>query len=607
MAQAIAERITGAENVVWDLSIFYADVDDPRIQQDMDALTAAVDAFAAQYRGRVAALSAAAMVAALQDLEQLHDRAGRLGTFAGLLYSTDTNNARYGALLQKVTEYEAELQQKLLFFELEWNQADDDHAAQVLADPALGKYRHHLEAERRFKPYQLSEIEEQLLVEKSVTGRSAWTRLFTQITSALRLDYDGQQLTLTQALTKLHDPDREVRRKASAAITAALRSRTMELTYIFNVLAADKAAEDKRRGYPTWISSRNLSNKAPDAVVEALIQAVTSNYDIVARHYRLKRVLLGYDELTEYDRYAPLPVKESDTLYRWETAQDIVLKAFSAFSPRFAEVAGRFFADRWIHAPVTPGKRGGAFCSGAVPSAHPYVLVNYDGTARDVMTLAHELGHGIHFYLATEAQGLFGMYTPLTTAEMASTFGEMLVFTDLMAKEPDAEARLAMLAHKIEDSFATIFRQVAMNRFEDGLHTARRTQGELPADRINALWLDTQRAMFGDSVKLGDDYSVWWSYIPHFLHTPGYVYAYAFGELLVLALFNLYRERGAAFVPQFIDVLAAGDSDWPERILARIGVDLTDLNFWNQGLNALRELVEQEEQLAQQVYPDKFA
>lgn len=600
------EKTTGAENVVWDLSIFYKGVDDPAIQRDMDAVAAEVDQFAAQYKGRVAELDAEEMMDAIKALENIYDRSGRIGNFAQLMFSTDTADPRNGALVQKITEYGAQLNQKMLFFDLEWNNTDDAKAQALLNDPTLSEYRHMLEAERRYKPFQLSEIEEQLLVEKSVTGRSAWTRFFTQLTSAIRVDFEGEKLPMTPVLGKLHEPDRETRRKAAEAITAALKDKSMELSYIFNVLASDKASDDKRRGYPSWISSRNLSNKAPDAVVDALIQSVTSNYEIVARHYRLKRTLLGVDQLTDYDRYAPLPINEGDTAYQWEEAKDIVLKAFDAFSPRVAEISARFFDENWIHAPVLPNKRGGAFCAFTVPSAHPFVFVNYEGKARDVMTLAHELGHGVHAYLASEAHGLFGMNTPLTTAEMASTFGEMLVFKDLMSKESDAEARLSMLMHKIEDTFATVFRQVSMNRFENGFHTARRTEGELTPDRIGQIWMETQQAMFGDSVALSENYSKWWSYIPHFLHTPGYVYAYAFGELLVLALFNIYQERGAAFVPQFVDVLAAGDSDWPEQILAKVGVDLTDLNFWNQGLAAVRDLVEQEEQLAREVYPEKF-
>ena len=607
MVDTVMDKPTGAEDVLWDLSVFYQDENDPAIQRDMDALASEVEQFAQDYRGRVGQLDNEELYEALQTLEKIFDQEGRIGGYASLAFSTDTANPKLGALIQKATEFGAQINQKMVFFELEWNQVDDAQAQALIADPLLEKYRHYLQAERRYKPYQLSEVEEQLLSEKSVTGRSAWTRFFTQLTSAMRLDYDGEKLSLTQVLTKLHDADRDVRRKANEAITAALNDKSMELTYIFNVLTADKASDDKRRAYPSWVSARNLSNKAPDDVVNALVQAVTSNYDIVADHYHLKRVLLGVDELTEYDRYAPLPVKDSEITYTWDEARDIVLKAFYAFSPRFGEIAQKFFDENWIHAPVLPNKRGGAFCSPGVPSAHPFVLVNFTGTERDVMTLAHELGHGIHSYLSAEAQGILGLYTPLTTAEMASTFGEMLVFTDLMQKEPDPEVRLAMLAAKIEDTFATVFRQISMNRFEDSLHTARRSEGELSTERINEIWMESQQAMFGDSVNLSEAYSQWWSYVPHFLHTPGYVYAYSFGELLVLALFNIYRERGADFVPQFIEILAAGDSDWPENILAKAGVDLNDLSFWNEGLNALRDLVQQERALAREVYPAKFA
>jgi oligoendopeptidase F len=413
-------------------------------------------------------------------------------------------------------------------------------------------------------------------------------------------------LNQSQILAKVHDPDREVRRKAADALTEGIRSRSMELTYIFNVLVADKAADDKRRHYEQWISARNLSNKAPDEVVEALIQSVTAQYDLVARHYNLKRILLGYDELYDYDRYAPIPAKGEETEYSWSEAREIVSKAYSAFSPRVGEIVARFFNENWIHAALLPNKRGGAFASPTVPSAHPFVLVNFTGQGRDVMTLAHELGHGLHMYLSSEAQGITGLYTPLTTAEMASTFGEMLTFTDLMANEPDPAVRLAMMAQKIEDSFATIFRQISMNRFEDGLHTARRTEGELSAERISEIWMKSQKDMFQGSVNLRDDYGLWWSYVPHFIGSPGYVYAYSFGELLVLALFNLYQKRGAEFVPQYVEVLAAGDSDYPDRILAKIGIDLSDPAFWNEGLEALRKLVEQEEALAREVYPEKF-
>jgi oligoendopeptidase F len=600
MADLVAEKITGAENVVWDLSIFYKSADDPAIDADMQSLSTRFDELAAKYKGKVATLDGEQMAGALKELEKVFDQSGRIGSYVSLLYTTDTSNPAYGALYQKIMEWDSQQEQKLVFFDLEWNDADDGHVEELLAHPAVAQYRHYLESKRRVKPYQLSEEVEQTLIDKSVTGRSAWTRFFTQLMGALRFEYDGQQLNQSQILSKLYEADRETRKKTSDSVTAALKSKSMELTYIFNVLAADKASEDTRRKFASWISSRNLSNKAPDKVVEALVSAVTSNYDIVARHYELKRKLLGLDELTDYDRYAPLPFK-SESEYTWAEAREMVVRSYAAFSPRIGEITERFFNENWIHAALMPNKRSGAFASPAVPSAHPFVFLNYTGKARDVQTLAHELGHGLHMYLSSEAQGLYGLYTPLTTAEMASTFGEMLVFDELMKKETDKKAQLGMLAGKIEDSFATVFRQVAMNRFEDGMHTARRNEGELSTERLSEIWMETQKAMFQGSVKLTDNYKIWWSYIPHFLSTPGYVYAYAFGELLVLALYNLYQKRGAAFVPQYTEVLAAGDSDYPDRILAKVGVDLLDPAFWNEGLNILRGLVEQEERLAKEV------
>ncbi len=606
MADVVLEQKTGAENVIWDLSIFYQKLDDPAIDRDMERVQGMANDFAAKYRGRVAQLDPEEMVDAMVEMEAIYDVSGRIGSYASLNFSTDTTNPQVGRLLQRVREQGAKLAQTLLFFDLEWKAVDDAVAAQLLAHPTLGKYRHPLEADLRYKPYTLSEIEEQLIVEKDVTGAGAWVRFFTQLTSAMRFDWEGEKVNQSKILDKLHSEDRAVREKAAESVTAGLREKQMELTYIFNTLMLDKANEDQRRGYPTWISARNLSNKAPDAVVEALIQAVTSNYDIVARHYQLKRALLGLDELRDYDRYAPLKIDAPEANYSWEEARQVVHSAYTAFSPRLGEIVNRFFDENWIHAPVLPNKRGGAFASPTVASAHPFVFVNYLGKDRDIMTLAHELGHGVHMYLSGEAQGQTGLYTPLTTAEMASVFGEMLTFEDLMRRQPDPAVRLKALAHRVEDSFATVFRQVTMNRFEDGMHTARRSEGELPTERINQIWLETQRKMFGDSVTLTDNYGWWWSYIGHFIHTPGYVYAYAFGELLVLALFNVYRKRGADFVPQYLDVLAAGDSDYPDRILAKVGVDLTDPNFWNEGLAFLRGMVEEEERLAREVFPEKF-
>lgn len=600
-------RKTGAETVTWDLSIFYASHDDPRIEADIQKAHSLADEYSAKYKGRVAKLTPDEMVEAIKLGEEIQDIEGRVSSFAYLSFSEDAVDPKAGALVQKVTEFGSALNQKTVFFGLEWNDADFEAAMDITNAPQVAKYKFELEAARRYKPYQLSEVEEQLLMEKSVTGNSAWGRFFTQLTSAMRYEFDGAKLNQSQIMEKMRDPEREVRQKAADAVTKTLREKSMELNFIFNVLAADKAQNDGRRKYESWISSRNLSNLAPDAVVDALIKAVTSSYDIVARHYKLKRILLGLDELTDVDRYAPLALEESSSFYTWDEARRMVVDAFKAFDPSMADAASRFFDNNWIHAAPLPNKRGGAFASPTVPSAHPFVFLSYLGKTDNVSTLAHELGHGVHMYLSGQANGWQGLYTPLTTAEMASVFAEMLVFQDLMTKEPKPEARLAMLFGKVEDTFATVFRQIAMNRFEDGMHTARRTEGELSHERLSEIWLDTQRAMFGDSVNLRDDYGSWWSYVPHFLQAPGYVYAYAFGELLVLALYDLYQERGPEFAPQYVDVLAAGGSDYPDKILAKVGVDLNDPAFWTKGLDAIRKLVDQEEKLARELYPAKFA
>lgn len=590
----VTTKRTGAEAVIWNLGDLYAGPDDPQIEQDMKHADQRAEKLSADYRGKLATLDDESLYEAVAEYEAIVEIASKIGSYAHLIWSTDTGNPQYGALLQKATEWSSRLEQQLVFFDLEWINAPDDFAKKMLGSLTLGHYQHWLEATRRYQPHRLTEPEEKILSEKAVTGRDAWVRLFTEIEGNARFPFDGQDLTQAGILSKLYLPDRDVRQRAAQVITDVLREKLPITTYIFNTLAADKASDDRLRNYPTWISSRNLSNEVSDAVVDALIEAVTSRYDIVARYYTLKKQLLGLDHLYDYDRYAPLPSASGD--YQWEQAREVVLNAYHSFHPQAAEIAGKFFDNSWIHAALAPGKRGGAYSASVVPSAHPYVFMNYTGSARDVMTLAHELGHGIHQYLSRE-QGMLQAHTPLTTAEMASTFGEMLVFTDMMRQESDPQARLAMLAHKIEDSFATVFRQTSMNRFEHGMHTARREEGELTSDRLSEIWMDTQQAMFGDSVTMTDNYGIWWSYIPHFLHTPGYVYAYAFGELLVMALFARYRQEGASFAPRYLDVLRAGGSNWPEKTLAPMGVDLTDPTFWQEGLGEIEAMVTQAEGL----------
>jgi oligoendopeptidase F len=499
-------------------------------------------------------------------------------------------------MFQRVNEFGAAMKQHYVFFTIEWANTSEEQAARLLADPALAFYKHYLETERRYRPHLLTEPEEKVIAEMDVTGSDSWTRFFAETMGAARYTYRGQSLSQAAVMKPLYSPDRTDRKDAADALTAGLRETARTTTFIYNTILSDKATYDRLRKYSTWVSSRNLSNEASDETVNALITAVTSRYDLVSRYYTLKRDLLGVGELFDYDRYAPLPFR-AESKFSWNEAKEIVLRGYGGFDENLAEVAEMFFDKRWIDAPVRPGKRSGAFSAGVTSSVHPYILMNFTGTGRDVATLAHELGHGIHQYLSRE-RGTLQMHTPLTTAEMASTFGEMLVFADLISRENDPKARLAMLAGKIEDTFATIFRQTSMNRFEDAIHTERRTKGELTTERFSEHWLTTQRAMFGESVTLREDYGLWWSYIPHFLNTPGYVYAYAFGELLVLALYAKYKSEGPSFIPKYHEVLSMGGSDWPHHILRKVGVDLNDPNFWREGLGEIEKLIEQAEALA---------
>ncbi|MHB0878164.1 MAG: M3 family oligoendopeptidase [Anaerolineae bacterium] len=588
-------RLTGAEEVAWNLADLYAGLDDAALSRDLDEADARAAKLRDGYYGRIAGMDATGLLEMLREYEAIVELSSKVGSYAHLAWAADTGDPARGALLQRVTERDSRLSQELVFVELEWAQAPDDVAMRLLGSPELAGYHHFLEKARRYRPHLLIEAEERILAEKSVTGRSAWTRFFDETLSAARYDLGGEKVLLTRVLNRLYATDRDERRGAAASVTAGLREMSRTTTYVFNNLLADKASDDRLRHYPTWISARNLGNEVDDATVEALIAAVTSRYDIVARYYGLKRRLLGLDELHDYDRYAPLPA--ADRHYTWDEGRQVVLSAYGGFHPRLAEVAARFFDEHWIDAAIRPGKRSGAFSAGTVPSVHPYILVNYEARPRDVMTVAHELGHGVHQYLSRD-RGMLQMHTPLTTAETASVFGEMLVFQALTAAESDPKVVLAMLTSKIEDSFATVFRQVSMNRFEHAIHTARRDEGELTTQRLSDLWLQTQQAMFADSVTLTPDYGIWWSYVHHFTSVPGYVYAYAFGELLVLALYARYLEVGPDFAEGYLRMLAAGGSDWPRQIVSPLGVDLEEPGFWDKGLSILDGMVQRAERLA---------
>jgi len=588
-----------AAGVRWDLSDLYAGPDDPRIDADLDTALARAERFAEARRGRVADLTPAALAAALDELEAISELTGRAGAYAGLRFAEDTSAPRHGALLQHVQERSSAIQNTLVFFDLEWLALDDARAEALLAAPELARRRHHLESARRYRPHVLSEPEEKICEDLANTGSRAFGRLFDEVMGDARFRIGegdaSQEVSEEEVLSRLYHPDRAVRRDAARALTDGLRANERVLAYIFNVLTQDQSTRDRLRRYVHPKQSRNLSNEIDDTTVDALLAAAERGYPTVQRYYRLKAKLLDLERLEDFDRYAPLDA--SARVRGFDEAREIVLGAYRRFSPEMAEIAGLFFERRWIDAELRPGKRGGAFSASTVPSAHPYVLLNYTGNLRDVMTVAHELGHGVHQYLARE-QGIFGQDTPLTTAETASVFGEMLVFRRLLDEEPDPRLRLGLLCGKLEDAFATVARQVAMTRFEEALHAARRAEGELPVARVNALWMEANHAMFGDAVHLNEHYAWWWLYIPHFVHSPFYCYAYAFGELLVLALLRRYDEQGEAFVPEYLDLLRAGGSASPPELVGRLGLDIRDPGFWDGGLVVLEAMVDEAEAIA---------
>jgi oligoendopeptidase F len=541
-----------------------------------------------QYAGKVAGLDGPGLALLVAELAEIADLVGRAGNFAHLRFAADTEDPANGALVAEVQEKATAIETRLVFFDLEWAALDDARAEELLEADGLEHARHYLRNIRRYRPHLLSEPEEKLMAEKAVSGRDAWTRLFEEQASAIRVELPGsdEPVALDQALSLLHSPDREVRRGASAAVTEALRPGLRTRAYIFNTLMQDKATNDRLRDYPTWISSRNLANEASDESVAALVEAVQEAYELPRRWYRLKAQLLGLDRIADYDRAAS--VIDDQEEIGWDEGREVVLDAFNDFSPEMGSLAGRFFDERWIDAPARPGKRGGAFCAYTVPSVHPYVMLNWTSTRRDVMTLAHELGHGLHAALAIP-RGIFEQHTPLTVCETASVFGETLVVERLLEQASTPESRLGILAENIEDSIATVFRQTAMNRFEDAVHTHRRSEGELSVDDFAAHWARTQEELLGDAVEITDDYRIWWSYVPHFIGSPGYVYAYAYGQLLALSVFGRYREEGEAFVPSYIEMLAAGGSRSPEELAAIAGLDLTDPGFWKSGLDLVGE------------------
>jgi oligoendopeptidase F len=610
MATAARSESTDPElqATAWDLEPLVEGEGQPGVERRLAEALERSGAFAERYAGKLGELDREGLREAMSELALIYELVGRAGYYAALRFSTDTADPANGALLQRVQEQETAIQTTLLFFELEWAALSEERAEELLASDGLDFCRHHLRTVRRYRDHLLSEPEEKILAEKALTGAGAWTRLFEELTSAIEVQLPpaeggagedgaredgGERVALDVALSRLSGPDRDVRRTSAEAVTAALAPGLRTRAFLFNTLLADKATDDRLRRYRHWLAARNLANEASDESVGALIAAVRARNEIPRRWYRLKASLLGVERLADYDRMAA--VTQDEVTFPFSRAREIVLDCYSSFSPELGGLARRFFEEHHIDAPVRPAKRGGAFAAGAVPSVFPYVLLNYTSRRRDVLTLAHELGHGVHFALAAR-QGIFHQHTPLTLAETASVFGETIVFGRLLEEDSAPASRLALLAENLEDTIATVFRQVAMNRFEDLVHTERREQGELSVERFGDLWAESQGEMLGDSVELTEGYRSWWSYIPHFIGSPGYVYAYAYGQLLALSVYERYEQEGAELVPRYLELLAAGGSRSPEELGAIVGIDLADPGFWDSGLDLVeRQLTDAEE------------
>jgi oligoendopeptidase F len=575
----------------WTLTDLYPAPDSPELAADLARAETDAHAFAAAYAGRVPALPAASLAEAIAAYERIEEVLGRVMSYAQLLFSGDSTDPAIGRFSQSMNERVTVISSDLIFFTLEINRLEEADLQAKLADAALAHWAPWLRDLRVFRDHQLSDELEKLLHEKEVTGRSAWSRLFDETVAGMRIPLGGEELTVSAALNKLSDRDRAVREAAGRAIGEAFGRDLRLFSLVTNTLAKDKEIIDTWRHYPRPESYRNRSNMVEDAVVDALVTAVTGDFPRLShRYYTLKAKWLGLPKLQHWDRNAPLP-EDDDQQISWPEATRRVLSAYGAFSPELAEIGGRFFEKPWIDAELRPGKSGGAFAHATVPSAHPYLLLNYHGRTRDVMTLAHELGHGVHQVLAG-GQGYLMSGTPLTLAETASVFGEMLTFRALLDAETDPRRRRIMLAGKVEDMLNTVVRQTAFYRFEQKLHAERRG-GEIVPDRIGEIWMDVQTESLGPIFEFTPEYKVFWSYIPHFIHSPFYVYAYAFGDCLVNALYAVFQSGHPGFQAKYLDMLRAGGTKRHQELLAPFGLDASDPAFWRKGLDVIAGFIDE--------------
>jgi oligoendopeptidase F len=579
----------------WDLSDLYPGLDSPELKRDLEKAAAEAKSFAARYETKMASLSGAEMAQSLQRFEVLQELLGRITSYASLVYSGDQSDPKIGQFFQNVQEKVTEITSVLLFFSLEINRIEDAEMEKKLQDPALAHYRPWIRDCRAWRPHQLSDELEKILHEKYVAGRAAWTRLFDETMARLRFPLDGKEMTSAEILHLLSEKDGARRKQAAQNFGKVMGENISVFALITNTLIKDKEIEDRWRKFEKPPSSRNLANQVEDEVVEALVSAVKSSYPLLAhRYYRLKAKWFGAEQLDYWDRNAPLP-EADDRVIPWQEATRTVLDAYGAFSPDLASVGKKFFDNAWIDAPVRPGKSPGAFAHPTVPSAHPYLLLNYQGKVRDVMTLAHELGHGVHQVLSA-GQGYLMADTPLTLAETASVFGEMLTFQALLKAQTDPAKRKVMLASKVEDMINTVVRQIAFYDFELRMHTER-GQGELTAERIGEIWMAVQKESLGPVFKFHPEYASFWAYIPHFVHTPFYVYAYAFGDCLVNSLYAVYQDGAPGFQHRYLDMLKAGGTKRHKELLAPFGLDASDPAFWQKGIGVIAGFIDELEKM----------
>lgn len=590
-----------AKGITWDLSDLYHSIDDPLIEADLALAESKAVSFEKKYNNLFQKPfdGQGSLSSLIKDYKEIVTLMTKPGVFSHLSFAEKTNDTSAGAFMQKIQVRLTDISSHLIFFEVQWNKLDEKTAQAMLSDPAVKADRHFLEKIRVFAPYTLTEGEEKIMAIKSNTSGHAFGRLFAEITNSIpfTIEMNGERVKKTEGeiLSLLHSASRNERKNASESLAEGLKANTHILTYIFNMILADHRASLKIRGYKHPMDSRDLSNEIDPESVQNLIQSVKGAYPIAHRYYRLKKRLLGLDRLADYDRYAPLNIEEEKI--HFDQCRQIVVSGYQAFSPEAGKIVEQFFTKRWIDAEVREGKQGGGFCCATTPDLHPYILVNYTGSLRDVMTVAHECGHGLHQTLARKA-GILESDAPLTMAETASVFGEMLIFEEILKQEKNAKKRLALLCGKIDDNFATVFRQIVLTDFELAAHEAGLKQGEISSEKLSDFWIESNAQMYGDTVELTEAYRQGWKYIGHFIHSPFYCYAYAFAQLYVLSLYQRYKEDKKAFIPRYLDMLALGGSRKPEAIAAIAGLNIRGAYFWKSGIDLLDQLVTEAERLA---------